>query len=151
MRKNEITFVKSLIEKVNPFKLKNPDGTSFIHQTRREAYLYVLEFVQSNSAMGYLDVAYVLYRLYDSTPRQFAYVIAKYFQPLGIKEHEVLNSDFAKNKGFYRNFIKGLHVMCETTFDVSQFDAAFDEYRNQLEYKQTKIKTKEDKENEQSK
>ena len=151
MRKNEIAFVKSLIEKVNPFKLKNPDGTSFIQQTRREAYLYVLGFVQSNSAMGYLDVAYVLYRLYDSTPRQFAYVIAKFFQPLGIKEHEVLDPDFANNKGFYRNFIKGLHAMCDTTFDVSQFDAAFDEYRNQLEYKQIKIKTKEDEENDQNK
>lgn len=151
MRKNEIAFVKSLIEKVNPFKLKNPDGTSFIYQTRREAYLYVIGFVQSNSAMGYLDVAYVIYRLYDSTPRELALDIAKYFQPLGIKVHEVLDPDFAKNKGFYRNFIRALHSMCDTTFDVSQFDTAFDEYRNQLEYKQIKIKTKEDEENEQTK
>lgn len=151
MRKNERTFLKSLIEKVNPLMFKNPDGTSFIYQSRRDVYKYVLWFLHTNSAINYIDVTFILFRLYNKRPRDIAYIISRYFKPLDIKEHVILESDFVKNKGFYRDFIRALHAMCDTSFDVSQFDIAFNEFNSELEYKQTKIKTKEDKENEQNK
>ena len=148
MRKNDLIFLKSLIEKVNPLKFRNPDGTSFIYYTRKEVYLYVLCFLHENCLSGFVDINFMLYRLYNLKPRESYLLINRFFAPMGIQEHTVLDPDFVKNKSFYRNFVRALHAMCDTTFDISQFDSAFDEFNNQLEYKKIKIKTKEDKEDE---
>lgn len=133
MRKNDLKFLQSLIEGVNPLKLSNEDGTSKIFHTYSEAYLYLLEKMDEWAVDTYFDTEFILSKLYKRKYPEIHSLYMSYCKPLGIKQHHVVRPDKREVKAFYRDFMKALHSYCETMFDTSQFDLAFNLYTEKKE------------------
>lgn len=147
MRKNDLKFLQSLIESVNPLKLTNNDGTSRVFHSYSEAYQFVLEFIDQLSTYTYFDIEFILSKLYNRKYTEIHSMYMCYFKPLGIKQHHVVNPDKRELKAFYRDFMKALHSYCETMFDTSQFDMAFKLFTDRKE-RITIIKSTEELKNE---
>lgn len=148
MKRSDIIFVTSLIEKANPLKLRNEDGTSLCFFSLREAYIYVLEEIESHSATIYADVEYIISKLYNMRRISDVHrIYIQYFSPLGIKEQQTLHPDFSENKMFYRTFIKALHSYSHTKFDEGMFSQAYTMFVASRTAKPT-IKSNEEIENE---
>lgn len=148
MKRSDIIFVTSLIEKANPLKLRNEDGTSLCFFSLREAYIHVLEAIESHSATIYADVEYIISKLYNMRRISDVHrIYIQYFSPLGIKEQQTLHPDFSENKMFYRTFIKALHSYSMTKFDEGMFTQAYTMFVASRTAKPT-IKSNEEIENE---
>lgn len=148
MKRSDIIFVTSLIEKANPLKLRNEDGTSLCFFSLREAYIYVLEQIESHSATIYADVGYIISKLYNMRRISDVHrIYIQYFSPLGIKDQQTLHPDFSENKMFYRTFIKALHSYSQTKFDEGMFTQAYTMFVASRTAKPT-IKSNEEIENE---
>ena len=148
MKRSDIIFVTSLIEKANPLKLRNEDGTSLCFFSLREAYVHVLEEIESHSATIYADVEYIISKLYNMRRISDVHrIYIQYFSPLGIKEHQPLHPDFSENKMFYRTFLKALHSYSHTKFDEGMFTQAYTMFVASRTAKPT-IKSNEEIENE---
>lgn len=148
MKRSDIIFVTSLIEKANPLKLRNEDGTSLCFFSLREAYIYVLEEIESHSASIYADVEYIISKLYNMRRISDVHrIYIQYFSPLGVKDHQPLHPDFSENKMFYRTFIKALHSYSHTNFDEGMFTQAYTMFVASRTAKPT-IKSNEEIENE---
>lgn len=125
MTKSDLKFVRSLLERANPLKLTNEDGSSCVFFSKRFAYIEVLLRIYKYAAITFLDVEYLLYRLYNKRGSTTRSMYMCYCKPLGIPEHLILNPDFSKNKAILRDLIRALHTYCGTSFDTSEFDSAF--------------------------
>lgn len=148
MKRSDIIFVSSLIEKANPLKLRYEDGTSLCFFSLREAYIYVLEEIESHSASIYADVEYIISKLYNMRRISDVHrIYIQYFSPLGIKDHQPLHPGFSENKMFYRTFIKALHSYSHTNFDEGMFAQAYTMFVASRTAKPT-IKSNEEIENE---
>ena len=120
--------MKSVFDVVNPLKLAIDEYTSYVFFSKREAYLHVLNFIKDNSSLTYIEVEYVITRLYGIPYSKAHSVFLHHFQPIGLHTYETLEPDIRKNKKFYRDFVRALHSYCETEFDTSQFDMSFNEF-----------------------
>ena len=125
MTKNDLKFVRSLIERANPLKLTNEDGSSCVFFSKRFAYVEVLTRIFEYAAITYLDVEYLLFRLYKRKATATRSMYLCYCKPLGIPEHIMLDPDFSKNKAVFRDLIRALHAICGTSFDTADYDNAF--------------------------
>lgn len=125
MTKNDLKFVRSLIEQANPLKMINADGSSCVFFSKRFCYVEALLRIYTLVANTYLDIEYLLFCFYKhkATWTRSAYMC--YFKPLGIPEHVLLDGDMRKNKAVLRDIIRAFHAICETSFDTSEFDNAF--------------------------
>lgn len=128
MQKREYMFMKSALDVVNPLKLANPDGSSCVFFSKREAYLYLFRFIYSISSPVYAETEFILSRLYGLRYSLIHSIYMRHFLPLGLHEYQQLNPEIRKCKNFYRDFVRALHSYCETLFDTSQFDLAWNEF-----------------------
>lgn len=135
--------MSSLIEQANPLKLKNEDGTSKVYHSLKFAYYDVLGWIYALSAITFIDVEYVISRIYQLKYSETHHAYLTYFRPLGIETHVALATQVREKKQFYRNFIRAMHNYCGTHFDTYQFDAAFMEFSAALEAKPIILSTKE--------
>lgn len=135
MRKNDLKFMKSLIEQANPLKLTNEDGSSRVFMSRRENYIAALEIIYGYAAITFIDVEYVISKIYHKKWTEAHSIYMCYFKPLGIAAHTLLNDPVRDKKAFYRDFIRAMHSYCETSFDTSQFDTAFTDFLAKYELK----------------
>lgn len=125
MTKNDLKFVRSLIEQANPLKMINKDGSSCVFFSKRFCYVEALLRIYDCVAMTYLDIDYLLYNFYRHKASWTHSAYTCYFKPLGVPEHVLLDEDMRKNKGVLRNIIRAFHAICETSFDTCEFDNAF--------------------------
>lgn len=128
MQKREYMFMKSAFDIVNPLRLANEDGWSCVFFSKREAYLHLFRFIYRNSSPVYAETEFLLTRLYGERYSKTHSIYMRYFQPLGLHCYEQLDPDIRKCKSFYRDFVRALHSYCETEFDTSQFDLAWNEF-----------------------
>ena len=135
MRKSDLKFLKSLIEEANPLKLTNDDGSSRVFMSRRENYIAALEIIYGYAAITFIDVEYVISKIYHKKWTEAHSIYMCYFKPLGIAPHTLLNDPVRDKKAFYRDFIRAMHSYCETSFDTSQFDMAFTDFLAKYELK----------------
>ena len=135
MTKSDLKFVRSLLERANPLKLMNEDGSSCVFFAKRFAYVEVLERIYAYAAITYLDVEYLLYRLYNKRGSTTKSMYMCYCKPLGIPEHVLLDPTFSKNKAILRDIVRALHAYCGTSFDTSEFDNAFTLFLAETEVK----------------
>ena len=135
MTKSDLKFVRSLIERANPLKLLNEDGSSCVFFSHRSAYVEVLARVYQYAAITYLDVEYLLFRLYNKKGTATRSMYLCYCKPLGVPEHIMLDPDFSKNKATLRNLVRALHAICGTSFDTGEFDNAFTLFMAEFEVK----------------
>ena len=135
MRKSDLKFMTSLIEQANPLKLINEDGSSKVFYTLKEAYVYVLGQIYGWAAITFIDVEFVLSKIYKKKYSDVHSIFMSYFKPLGIDSHVQLTMQVREKKRFLRDFVRAMHSYCETTFDTNQFDAAFTEFVASLEEK----------------
>ena len=144
MRKSDLKFVASLIEQANPLKLRNSDNTSRCFYSLRDAYYFVLEEIEKYSADIYIDVEYVISKLYNmSRHSEVHHVYLAYYKPLGIMDAEKLDPEYKNNKSFYRKFIRALHSYTNTSYDEGLFELAYIEFVTKRT-QNTKIKTNEE-------
>lgn len=125
MRKSDIKLIESLFEEVNPFRMANDDGTSRIFVSRLVLYEYILELIDAHSAITFIEVEYVIAKILRVKYTQAHHIYMKYFKPLGIERQKRLEFDIKNLKGFYRNFIKAMHSVYNTSFDIASFDRAW--------------------------
>ena len=140
----------SLIEQANPLKLINEDGTSKVFYTLKDAYVYVLGQIYALAAITFIDVEFVLSKIYKKKYADVHSIYMLYFKPLGINSHVQLTTELREKKSFLRNFVRAMHSYCETTFDTNQFDAAFTVFVTLLEEKPV-IKSRQELEEEKQK
>ena len=133
MRKNDLKFLQSLIESVNPLKLSNEDGSSKVFHSYSAVYQFVLESMEEWAVAPYFDIEFILSKMYNRKYTVIHSMYMCYFKPLGIKEHHVVGPDKRALKSFYRDFMRALHSYCETMFDTSQFDMAFNSFMEKKE------------------
>lgn len=147
MTKSDLKFVRSLIERANPLKMLNEDGSSCVFFSKRFAYLEALKRIYANAAITYLDVEYILYCFYKRKATWTRSMYMCYCKPLGIPEHIMLDPNFSRNKAVLRDLIRALHSICGTSFDTGDFDNAFALFMAENEVKPV-IKSSEELENE---
>lgn len=125
MKKSDLILIESLFGEVNPLRLTNDDGTSRIFMSRFDLYTYLLELIDAHSALTYIEVEYVIAKILKVKYPQARHIYMKYFKPLGIERQKRLELDMKNLKGFYRSFIKALHSVYNTSFDIAAFDRAW--------------------------
>lgn len=125
MRKGDIKLIESLFEEVNPFRMADDNGNSRIFITRLVLYESILELIDAYSAITYIETEYVIANILKVKYPQARHIYMKYFKPLGIERQKRLELDMKNLKGFYRNFIKALHSIYNTSFDIASFDRAW--------------------------
>lgn len=125
MRKHDLKLIESLFEEVNPFRLANDNGSSRIFMSRFDLYVYMLELIDAHSAITYIEVEYVIARIMKIKYTPAHHIYMRFFKPLGIEEQKRLEFDKKNLKVFYRNFIKALHSIYSTSFDIASFDRAW--------------------------
>ena len=125
MRKRDLKLIETLFEAVNPFRLANDDGSSRIFMSRFDLYVYLLELIDAHSAITFIEVEYVIAKILRLKYTQAHHIFMRFFKPLGIEEQKRLEFDKKNLKGFYRNFIKALHSVYNTSFDIASFDRAW--------------------------
>lgn len=135
MTKSDLKFVRSLIERANPLKLLNEDGTSCVFFAKRFAYVEVLTRIYQYAAITYLDVEYLLFRLYNKKGTATRSMYLCYCKPLGVPEHIMLDPEISKNKAVLRDLVRALHAICGTSFDTGDFDNAFTLFMAEREVK----------------
>lgn len=133
MKRSELKLMKSALLAVNPFMIPNEKGESLVFFSKREAYLFLLHMIRRGAADNYIELEYVLTKIYLKRYSEIHSLFVRYFVPLGIREYMSLELDVRKNKSFYRDFAKALHSYCDTSFDTSQFDYAFNEFVADIE------------------
>ena len=144
MRKNDLIFVRSLIEKVNPLKLMSEDTSSRVFTSKRECYVETMKLIEEHSAKGYHDIEFIIAQIYHLRRVCTAHsVYMCFFKPLGVGSIVVLTGNERERKEFFRNFIRAMHSYCETDFDTYQFDLAYTEYKSFVEGKPVIKSTKE--------
>lgn len=133
MRTGYLKLIETLFEEVNPFRLANDDGSSRIFMSRFDLYYYFLELIDAHSAITFIEVEYVIAKILSVKYTQAHHIYMKFFKPLGIERQKRLELDAKSLKGFYRNFIKAMHSIYNTSFDIASFDRAWVVFVAQLD------------------
>lgn len=125
MRKGDLKLIESLFEGVNPFRMADDDGNSRIFMSRFDLYVCILEQIDAYSAITYIEVEYVIAKILKVRYTEARHIYMKFFKPLGIERQKRLENEMKNLKGFYRNFIKALHSIYNTSFSIAAFDRAW--------------------------
>lgn len=125
MKKSDLKLIESLFEEVNPFRMADDEGNSRIFMSRFDLYICILELIDAHSAITFIEVEYVIAKILKIKYTQAHHLYMKYFKPLGIESQKRLEYDKKSLKEFFRNFIKALHSIYNTSFSIAAFDRAW--------------------------
>lgn len=125
-------FVESIIEQVNPLMLPKEDGTAFVFDNLRSAYLYVMDKCLEIAPKGYVDLLLILTQLYGwKKSKALTFYEHHMKQRMGSRVFLLKLGD-SKAKTFFRKFLFILSEYYKTDFDIYAFEQAYTLHKNHL-------------------
>ena len=134
-----------LIERYNPFGLKQPDGDTRIFKDYSEVYLFVMNELYKKFPQGYIDLV-VFLNEQTSMPVEVAEEFVREWNKYGISDSvKLLRLDVkdVQREIYLRQLMRGMHEISGTLFDEDMFIKALRLFDLKLEYGNSRRKEKE--------
>lgn len=125
-----------LIERYNPFGLKQPDGDTRIFKDYSEVYLFVMNELYKKFPQGYIDLVVFLHEQ-TSMPVEVAEEFVREWNKYGISDSvKLLRLDVkdVQREIYLRQLMRGMHEISGTLFDEDMFIKALRLFDLRLEY-----------------
>lgn len=119
-------FVTSVMSKVNPFyqrQRNNLDEYVLYNQTK-EAYYNIMTLFFVNCPQGYIELPYILSKIYPEKKFSEIRVMAVDMKNHGVDWVSLIVYDSKEGELFFETFFLALHTLCDTTMDRQAFKDA---------------------------
>lgn len=119
-------FVTSVMSKVNPFyqrQRNNLDEYMLYNQTK-EAYYNIMTLFFVNCPQGYIELPYILSKIYPEKKFSEIRVMAVDMKNHGVDWVSLIVYDSKEGELFFETFFLALHTLCDTTMDRQAFKDA---------------------------
>lgn len=114
------------MSKVNPFyqrQRNNLDEYMLYNQTK-EAYYNIMTLFFVNCPQGYIELPYILSKIYPEKKFSEIRVMAVDMKNHGVDWISVIVYDSKEGELFFESFFLALHTLCDTTMDRQAFKDA---------------------------
>lgn len=145
MKKQNVTkTVKDkLFMRVNPFGLMNGAGEPRVFMQPFEIYYFVMCFINHNCPDGYMELLYILSKLYPNLTLKELKFLSQSMHTNGFPDIVFTETwTSAKGKAYLDMFFGCLHIVCETKMNVDAFKYAYDLFNHSNEIQKLKTQTK---------
>lgn len=119
-------YVASVMSKVNPFyqrQRNNPEEYMLYAQTK-EAYYNIMTTFFVNCPQGYIELPYILSKIYPEKKFSEIRVMAVEMRNYGVHWVSVIVYNSKEGELFFESFFLALHTLCDTKFDKQAFKDA---------------------------
>lgn len=130
-------IISQLIQQFNPFGLLNSAGEPQVFHNTSDAYLYVLVKLYVMAPRGFVEMPLFLAELYPHLSFPECKVLTTDMQTLGIYERNFVEYETKNGKKFLECLCRALHSLCESKFDSSAFEHAYQLLLNRIELEKT--------------
>lgn len=117
--------VTEAFTKVNPFFICQPNTSCYmVFNAPKEAYYYVLTILLRNCPRGYIELPYILGKLY---PEKLMYVrrqMCELMMSVNVPEVTVIEYDSKEGRTYLEQFFNGLHTIFGTKMNHEAFNTA---------------------------
>lgn len=132
--------VENLRRKFNPFGLRSKNGTPYEFMRVSEIYLFVMVKLYTMFPRGYIEIPLFISELYAHLSFSECKACASQLESLGVEPVMHINYETREGKQKLENICKGLHFLCETTFENASFTEAYRLLLNRIELEKVKKK-----------
>lgn len=132
--------VENLLRKFNPFGLRSKNGMPYEFMRVSEIYLFVMVKLYTMSPRGYIEIPLFISELYAHLSFSECKACAGQLESLGVEPVMHINYETKEGKQKIENILKGLHFLCETSFDSASFTEAYRLLLNRIELEKVKKK-----------
>lgn len=119
-------YVKSVMSKVNPFYQRmasNPEDYMMFNQVA-DAYYYIIFTFIKNCPRGYIELPFILSKIYPEKKLIEIRNMTKDMNDLGVHSVNVITYMGKDGVQFFEAFFTALHSLCDTTMDHQAFKVA---------------------------
>lgn len=129
------TIANDVMSKVNPFYIAshNGDGTYEVFSRNEEAYLYVLRLIITNCRRGFIELPFVLLKLYPDKKLHQIKLMAIEMNAIGVDDIAVIKYDGKEDIVYFEQFFTALHFVCDTKMNHQAFKNAYKYVGNLIE------------------
>lgn len=136
MYQNDV--VEQLLRRFNPFGLRAKNGSPLEFLQVSESYLYVFKRLYHLFPRGYIEIPFLISGLYHHLSFAECKSCATALEPMGVCSPTLIIWKSEEGKAQLENICKGLHFLCETTFDNVSFLEAYGLFLNYIEIERVK-------------
>ena len=145
IRKNNDTFVVSLLEKYNPFGLTWGEGRSMFFQQQVEAYLYIMVQSWVMAPRGYIELPLLIRKLYVHLSYRDCIRVAKALRQYELDMLTVVENWAGRRaKRFFEQLCNGLCSLTNASYSSQMVDSAWQLFLQRMEIEKLR-KEQEDK------
>lgn len=135
--------VEQLLRRFNPFGLRSMQGVPYEFMRVSEIYLFLMTKLLKLCPRGYIELPLVISELYPHLSYNECRAVAESMKPLGLEEISLVDYMSKDGKQFIEQLCRGLHNICETTFDNASFLEAYRLFQNRIEIEKSRKNEKE--------
>lgn len=119
-------YVKSVMSKVNPFYQRIPSNPEeyMMYNKVSEAYYNIIFTFIKNCPRGYIELAFILSKIYPEKKLLEIRNMTKDMNDLGVPSVKVVKYLGKEGAQFFEAFFTALHSLCDTTMDHQAFKDA---------------------------
>lgn len=130
--------VENLLRKFNPFGLRSKQGVPYEFMRVSEIYLFVLVKLYTMFPRGYIEMALFISELYAHLSFAECKGCVEKMKELGVAPVLQIKYDTKQGKQALESICRGLHYLCETSFDNASFLEAYRLLLNRIEMESQK-------------
>lgn len=119
-------YVASVMSKVNPFyqRQRNNPNEYMLYSQTKDAYYNIMTLFFVNCPQGYIELPYILSKIYPEKKFSEIRVMAVDMKNHGVDWISVIVYDSKEGELFFETFFLALHTLCDTTMDRQAFKDA---------------------------
>lgn len=119
-------YVTSVMSKVNPFyqRQRNNLNEYMLYNQTKDAYYNIMTLFFVNCPQGYIELPYILSKIYPEKKFSEIRVMAVDMKNHGVDWISVIVYDSKEGELFFETFFLALHTLCDTTMDRQAFKDA---------------------------
>lgn len=119
-------YVKSVMSRVNPFYQCNPTTPDeyMMYNKVTDAYYNIIFTVIKNCPQGYIELPYILSKIYPQKKLLEIRNMTKEMNDLGVPSVNLVKYMGKDGAQFFEGFFTALHSLCDTTMDHQAFKEA---------------------------
>ena len=119
-------YVKSVMSKVNPFYQHIPTSPEeyMLYNKVTEAYYNIIFTFIKNCPQGYIELPYILSKIYPEKKLLEIRNMTKDMNDLGVPSVKLVKYMGKDGAQFFEAFFTALHSLCDTTMDHQAFKEA---------------------------
>lgn len=126
MKKLNDKSVAKMFTTVNPFLLRqqnNPDEYCIFNRPV-DCYYHVLVTFFRNCSKGYIELPYILWKIYPTKRKNEIKELVEAMEKLGVPYVSVLSYDTKRATIYFEQFFTALHSVCDTEMNHEAFKQA---------------------------